>query len=80
MLSFTHLLPTELNLWKALIILIPLSIVSIASDLIESAFKRHAGQKDSGNLIPGLGGIFDLSDSIILTAPLAYLLIKFFIF
>ena len=79
-LSFTHLLPTELNLWKALIILIPLSIVSIASDLIESAFKRHAGQKDSGNLIPGLGGIFDLSDSIILTAPLAYLLIKFFIF
>ena len=47
---------------------------------IESAFKRRAGQKDSGNMIPGLGGIFDLSDSIILIAPLAYLLIKYFIF
>ena len=79
-ISFAQLLPPELKLWKALIILIPISVISILSDLIESAFKRHAGQKDSGNLVPGLGGIFDLSDSIILTAPLAYLLIKFFVF
>jgi phosphatidate cytidylyltransferase len=77
---FNQLLPSQLTAWKALIILIPLSIVSIASDLIESDFKRQAKQKDSGNMIPGLGGIFDLSDSIILIAPLAYLLIKFFIF
>lgn len=80
LLTFNHYLPSQLSLWKALIILIPVSIVSIGSDLIESAFKRQAGQKDSGNMIPGLGGIFDLSDSIILTAPLAYLLIKYFIF
>jgi phosphatidate cytidylyltransferase len=80
MFTFNQLLPSQLTVWKALLIIIPLSVVSIGSDLIESAFKRQAGQKDSGNLIPGLGGIFDLSDSIILTAPLAYLLIKFFIF
>ena len=80
LLIFNPLLPTELSFWKALLILIPLSVVSIASDLIESAFKRRAGQKDSGNMIPGLGGIFDLSDSIILIAPLAYLLIKYFVF
>lgn len=80
LLIFNPFLPTELSFWKALLVLIPLSVVSIASDLIESAFKRRAGQKDSGNMIPGLGGIFDLSDSIILIAPLAYLLIKYFIF
>ena len=80
LLTFNQLLPSELSFWKALIVLIPLSAVSIASDLIESAFKRRSGLKDSGNMIPGLGGIFDLSDSIILIAPLAYLLIKYFIF
>ncbi len=79
-LVFSDLIPSQLSPWKAFLIIIPISLVSIASDLIESAFKRQAGQKDSGSMIPGLGGIFDLSDSIILTAPLAYLLFKFFIF
>lgn len=51
--------------------------VAIISDLIESAIKRQAGVKDSGNVIPGIGGAFDLSDSLILTAPVGYLLITY---
>ena len=80
LLIFPQYAPSQLNPIIAILITIPISLASIASDLIESAFKRQANQKDSSNIIPGVGGVFDLSDSIILTAPLAYLLIKFFVF
>ncbi len=80
LLLFPQYTPDQLNIGIAILIIIPISLASIASDLIESAFKRQANQKDSSQIIPGVGGIFDLSDSIILTAPLAYLLIKFFVF
>ena len=39
---------------------------------MESALKRRADSKDTGKLIPGIGGAFDLTDSLILTAPVAY--------
>ncbi|MGH8016802.1 MAG: phosphatidate cytidylyltransferase [Opitutaceae bacterium] len=52
------------------------SIVSIVSDLIESVLKRMAGVKDSGKTIPGIGGAFDLVDSLILSAPVAYLILR----
>ena len=44
---------------------------SMAGDLMESALKRAAGVKDSGNTIPGIGGVFDLVDSLFVTAPVA---------
>lgn len=59
--------------WGALFAL-PIAILSIISDLVESMIKRMADQKDSGKFIPGIGGAFDLSDSLILTAPTAFLL------
>ena len=49
-----------------------LALTTIVSDLIESAMKRRADIKDTGTLIPGIGGAFDLTDSLILTAPVAY--------
>ncbi len=49
-----------------------ISIISQISDLVESAIKRAAGVKDSGNWIPGHGGILDVFDSVILTAPFLY--------
>ena len=79
-LIFPDSAPPQLTWWKAFIVSIPLSFAAIASDLIESAFKRQAGEKDSSTMIPGMGGIFDLCDSIVLTAPLAYLILKFFVF
>lgn len=59
------------------IIAIPIAIIAIASDLIESFIKRKARVKDSGNLIPGIGGAFDLMDSLLLTAPCAFLILKY---
>lgn len=61
----------------AALIAAPLAIVTIVSDLIESAIKRRADTKDTGALIPGIGGAFDLTDSLILTAPVAYFIFQF---
>jgi len=47
--------------------------LAIVSDLIESVIKRRADIKDTGQTIPGIGGVFDLSDSLILTAPVGWL-------
>ena len=67
-------LPPHLTPLIAALIAAPIALVAIVSDLIESIIKRHAALKDSGGVIPGIGGVFDLSDSLILAAPLGYFL------
>ena len=69
----THL-PENLTPLTGALIALPVAITSIVSDLIESIMKRGAAMKDSGKTIPGIGGAFDLMDSLVLVAPVGYLL------
>jgi phosphatidate cytidylyltransferase len=63
------------NLLSAALCSIPLAALSVPSDLVESYLKRRADVKDSGATIPGIGGALDLIDSLLLVAPVAYLLL-----
>lgn len=74
---FSDRLPGSLTPTIAALIAVPLAIIAIISDLIESVIKRRADTKDTGQLIPGIGGAFDLTDSLILTAPVAYFILLF---
>lgn len=60
---------------QAALIAIPIALVAIVSDLVESILKRQAASKDSGHAIPGIGGIFDMTDSLLLVAPVGYYLL-----
>lgn len=60
----------SLLFWLGMAII--LSIFGTLGDLIQSKFKRQAGVKDSGNLMPGHGGLYDRLDSIIFSSPFAY--------
>jgi len=68
-----------INGTHALIIGALIGIMAQLSDLVESLIKRDAGVKDSSNIIPGHGGALDRMDSFILTAPLLYYYIVWFV-
>ncbi|TVR50719.1 MAG: CDP-archaeol synthase [Puniceicoccaceae bacterium] len=76
---FSNSFPENFGFLKAFLIALPVCGVGVVSDLIESLIKRRAELKDSGSFIPGIGGAFDLTDSLILTAPVGYLLLNVFL-
>ncbi|MCH2489563.1 MAG: phosphatidate cytidylyltransferase [Flavobacteriales bacterium] len=59
-----------LGIWIGLALLV--TVFGTTGDLIQSKFKRQAGVKDSGVLMPGHGGLYDRLDSIVYISPFAY--------
>lgn len=79
-LSFSYLFPWLFKTghagppwWASLVYGLVLAVAGMIGDLAESLIKRDAGRKDSSRWLPGLGGVLDILDSLLLAAPPAYL-------
>ncbi|MBU2102950.1 MAG: phosphatidate cytidylyltransferase [Candidatus Omnitrophota bacterium] len=66
---------TSIPFMEKFFLIMLIAIVSQLGDLFESLIKRDCEVKDSGRILPGMGGVLDVIDSIIFTAPTFYLYI-----
>ena len=73
---FFYLIKPNLSFALIFIFSIIIPILATLGDLIQSKFKRTAGVKDSGSLLPGHGGFYDRMDSIIFVSPWIYFLLS----
>ena len=65
----------SLGAWQAAVFGASVGLAGQVGDLCESLLKRSAGVKDSGAALPQFGGVLDVLDSILLSAPIGYLLL-----
>ena len=73
---FGHKLMT---VFDALILGILLPVLGLAGDLIASLLKRAGGTKDTGTIIPGMGGLLDVLDSLLMAVPFFYFYVLWFL-
>jgi len=75
--SFARLFLPHLAHPVIFLMLVTVNIAAQAGDLFESELKRAGGIKDSGNILPGHGGILDRIDALLFAAPVAYVFKEF---
>lgn len=73
---FVPTISSTLSLISTIILSFLVAIAANIGDLIESAIKRSSEVKDSGDIIPGRGGVLDSLDSILTAAPVFYILLQ----
>jgi phosphatidate cytidylyltransferase len=67
------------QVWEGVLIGLAVMTAATLGDLGESMIKRDLGIKDMGSLLPGHGGMMDRLDSLLLTAPVTYLLLSWLV-
>jgi phosphatidate cytidylyltransferase len=70
-----YLIPDKLAVFQPMDLLVLgvlLGLAAVIGDLAESIVKRSTEAKDSGGLLPGIGGVLDLIDSVLFTAPIMF--------
>lgn len=72
-------LPLEFTAYHLVAMGLLISVVGQIGDLSESLMKRFCNAKDSGSLLPGMGGVLDAVDSILFTAPIFYFHLKIYL-
>lgn len=72
--AFALAKPELLELWRAVVIGVVIAVVGMMGDLIQSAYKRVRGVKDSGSILPGHGGVLDRVDSWLIVFPFLHLI------
>ncbi len=71
--------PLSASVWQGVLLGLAVVCTATVGDLGESLLKRDIGIKDMGSLLPGHGGIMDRLDSLLCTAPIAWLLVTLFL-
>jgi len=66
----------QMGLHDAIILGVLLSVIGGTGDIFESLLKRASGTKDSGSVVPGMGGILDVLDSLLFAAPAMWVYIR----